>query len=80
MQYPNIYFWYNVYKNIASIGANSALGNRLLDAEAFGNKTALRKAIKASTPMGTAATLNLVAGPGLWDAQPAGGSSAVSPA
>lgn len=36
--------------------------------------------MEVATPMGTLANLNLVAGPGLWAAQPAGGSDSVTPA
>ena len=62
------------------IGNNNAVGNRLLDAEALSDTTKLRKAIEAATPSGTLANLNLVAGPGLWAAKPAGGSDSVTPA
>lgn len=62
------------------IGGNNAVGNRLLDKKALSNITALERAMKAATPSGTLANLNLVAGPGLWTAKPAGGSDAVTPA
>lgn len=49
-------------------------------AKALSNITALRNAISRSTPPLSAANLNLVSGPGLWAAKPAGGSDSVTPA
>lgn len=80
IQYPSLYAWYQATKNTAPIGKNSAVGNRLLDGKALSNVTALRAAIKKATPLGTLANLNVVAGPGLWAAKPAGGSISVTPA
>ncbi len=78
-QFKNLYDWYKVYKNTIPIGSNDAVGNRLLDAKALSNVTELRKAIEVATPVGTLANLNLVAGPGLWHAKPAGGNNSVGP-
>ena len=80
VQYPSLYAWYVANKNVAPIGKNNAVGNRLLDADALSNVTALRAAMKKATPVGTLANLNLVAGPGLWKAKPAGGTDSVTPA
>jgi hypothetical protein len=79
-QYPSLYAWYEVNKNTMPIGSNEAVGNRLLDGKALSNVTALRMAMEKATPAGTLANLNLVAGPGLWAAKPAGGSDSVTPA
>lgn len=78
--YPDLYSRYKIYKNTMPIGGNNAVGNRLLDAKALSDETRLREAIKVATPPGTVANLNFVAGPGTWDAQPAGGSDSVTPA
>jgi hypothetical protein len=80
IQYPNLYAWYLVNKNVAPIGNNLADGNRLLDGKALSNTTALRATMEKATPPGHIANLNLVAGPGLWAAKPAGGSDSVTPA
>lgn len=80
VQYPSLYTWYQANKNVAPIGGNSAVGNRLLDAKSLSNVTALRAAMQKATPSGTLANLNLVSGPGLRDALPAGGSDSVTPA
>lgn len=80
IEYPSLYAWYQNTKNTAPIGDNSAVGNRLLDNKALSNVTALRAAIQKATPSGTLANLNVVAGPGLWAAKPAGGSDSVTPA
>ena len=79
-QLPNLWSWYEAAKNEAAIGQNRAIGNRLLDAKALSNLTALRGAMQKATPSGTLANLNLVSGPGLRNAVPAGGSDSVTPA
>jgi hypothetical protein len=78
-QYASVYEFYEATKNTAPVGFNNAVGNRLLDGKALANVTALREAINKATPPGTLANLNLVAGPGLWAAKPAGGSVSVTP-
>lgn len=80
IQYPSLYAWYQDNKNKAPIGQNVAVGSRLLDAKALSNVTALRAAMQKATPSGMLANLNLVAGPGLRNAVPAGGSDSVTPA
>lgn len=80
VQYPSLYAWYQVNKNVARIGENNAVGNRPLDAKALSNVTALRAAMQKATPAGTLANLNLLSGPGLRNAVPAGGSNSVHPA
>ena len=80
VQYDSIFAWYQVNKNTAPIGGNEAVGNRLLDAKALSNITALREAMTISTPQGGLANVNLVAGPGLWKAKAAGGGDSVTPA
>jgi hypothetical protein len=79
-QYASLYAYYEAIKNVAPVGFNNAVGNRLLDKEALVNVTALRIAMKKATPPGTIGNLNLIAGPGLWSAKPAGGSDSVTPA
>lgn len=79
-QYSSVYEFYEAIKNTAPIGSNVAVGSRLLDGKALSNATALRAAMDQATPAGTVANLNLVAGPGLWAAEPAGGSVSVTPA
>ena len=79
-QYLSLFDWYQASKNVAPVGFNNAVGNRLLDGQALSNVTALRAAMSKATPPGTFANLNLVAGPGLWNAKPAGGSDSVTPA
>ena len=80
VQYPSLYAWYQVNKNEMPIGGNNAVGNRLLDGQALSNVTVLQAAMKKATPIGTLANLNIVAGPGMWAAKPAGGSDSVTPA
>ena len=80
VQYPTLYAWYQANKNTAPVGGNTAVGNQLLDAKALSDVGALRKAMKKATPKGTLANLNLVAGPGLWSARPAGGGNSATPA
>lgn len=79
-QLPSLYAWYETNKNTQPVGQNSAVGNRLLDAKALSNLTALRAAMERATPSGTLANLNLIAGPGLWVARPAGDNNSVTPA
>ena len=79
-EYPSFLAYYEATKNTDPIGFNERVGNRLLDGKALSNLTALRKAIEVATPAGTIANLNLIAGPGLWKAKPAGGSDSVTPA
>jgi hypothetical protein len=79
-QYHSVYSYYEAIKNVAPVGSNTAVGSRLLDEEALSNVTSLRSAMKKATPPGTIGNLNLIAGPGLWSAKPAGGSDSVTPA
>lgn len=79
-QYHSVFAYYEAIKNVAPVGNNIAVGNRLLDKEALANITALRIAMKKGTPAGSIGNLNLIAGPGLWAAKPAGGSDSVTPA
>ncbi|KAK3723035.1 hypothetical protein LTR37_002181 [Vermiconidia calcicola] len=80
VQYPSLYAWNLVNKSVGPIGKNNAIGNRLLDGKALSNVKELRAAMKKATPGGTISNLNLVAGPGLWAAEPAGGNASVTPA
>lgn len=63
------------------IGENVIIGNRLLDATALSLPLAeLEQAVRdASSPEGIL-NLNIIGGPGVWNAKPRGGSDSVSPA
>jgi hypothetical protein len=79
--YPSLYAWYEAHKNTDPVGADVALSSRLLSGEALGqNLSTIRTLLESSVPVATPVNLNLVAGPGTWHAEPAGGSDAVNPA
>lgn len=79
-QLSSVLALYNEVRNTAPVGTNAAVGNRLLDARALSNLTALRAAMQKATPSGTVANLNLISGPGLRNARPAGGDASINPA
>jgi hypothetical protein len=79
-QYANLYGWYQVNKNQQPVGYDNAIGSRLLGAQELSqNLTVIRKVLQDSIPLGGVANINIIAGPGVWNATPAGGSNSVNP-
>jgi hypothetical protein len=79
--YPDFWAWWNVNpQGSESAGGDILLGSRLLDETALSaNLTALKEAIKIAGSSGTLQPY-LVAGRGVQNAKPRGGSNAVNPA
>jgi hypothetical protein len=79
--YPDFWAWWNVNpQGSESAGGDILLGSRLLDENALSaNLTALKEAIKIAGSSGTLQPY-LVAGRGVQNAKPRGGSNAVNPA
>lgn len=62
-------------------GYDVLVGSRLLDADSLTkNQTAVIEAFETATPPGSSSQVHLVAGHGVRDAVPRGGSDAVNPA
>lgn len=83
--YPSTYadFWayYQVANGPLDAGHDQVLGSRLIDGDALTkNLTALKEAYKTATPPGETTSAYLVAGRGVMNAKPRGGSNAVNPA
>ncbi|KAI1122431.1 hypothetical protein F5Y10DRAFT_254122 [Nemania abortiva] len=74
--YPTFQSWFSVYYDKAAAGYNQYVGGRLLDEKAFSmNSSALGKVFMSATP-----SAYLVAGKGVRNAKPRGGSISVTPA
>ncbi|MCJ1361065.1 hypothetical protein MMC16_000162 [Acarospora aff. strigata] len=78
--FPDFYSWW-VTNPPGAVGTSGRLGSRLLGGEALtGNQTALKRALRLSTPTPNVLLGHLVAGKGVREAKPAGGEDAVHPA
>jgi hypothetical protein len=79
--WDDFYSWYAVNNGPLNAGFDAVVGSRLLSADSLtDNQTAVIEAFKAATPRGSSTEVNLVAGHGVRNAQPRGGSNAVNPA
>jgi len=80
--YPDFWDWYNPNNGpLTGAGGDVLVGSRLLDEKALSqNLTALKDALKIVTQTGPATGLYLVAGRGVANAKPRGGSNSVNPA
>jgi hypothetical protein len=78
--YPDFWDWYTIHNSpLTGAGVDTVLGSRLLDEKALSqNLTALKDALKIVTQ--PALGVNLVAGRGVANAKPRGGSNSVNPA
>jgi hypothetical protein len=77
----DFYSFYTVNNGPLNAGLDFIIGSRLLSTESLTeNQTAVIEAFKAATPPGTSTEVNLVAGHGVRNARPRGGSNAVNPA
>jgi hypothetical protein len=79
--YPDFWAWWNVNpQGSESAGGDILIGSRLLDEKALSaNLTALKEAIKIAGSSGTLQPY-LVAGRGVQNSKPRGGSNAINPA
>ncbi|KUJ23468.1 FAD-binding domain-containing protein [Mollisia scopiformis] len=78
--YPSFYAWYQENYDSSPVGYENVMGSRLLDEKALsGNTTATKVAFEKFTEGGIS-TAYLVAGKGVKEAVPRGGSNAVCPA
>jgi hypothetical protein len=79
--YPDFWAWYSVNNGPLGAGSDMVLGSRLLDEKALTQDlTALKDALKTSTPAGALTSMYLIAGKGVQNAKPRGGGNAVNPA
>lgn len=78
--HPSFGAWYEENYDPSPVGYGSVMGSRLLDTPALAaNATATKLALERFSAGGQA-TVYIVSGKGVWDAQPRGGSTAVNPA
>ncbi|KAB5560154.1 hypothetical protein GE09DRAFT_1172906 [Coniochaeta sp. 2T2.1] len=78
--YPTFLSWYNEHYDTTETGLDTYIGSRLLDRAALtANITASAEAFRRLSSGGVA-TAYLVSGPGVWNAEPRGGTNAVLPA
>lgn len=66
--------WFSLYYDQFTTGVDAYVGSRLLDADSLANSTAVGEAFRLSRP-----SPYLVAGQGVKNAKPRGGSNAVNP-
>ena len=88
-QFPTVYAYYQANKNQAPVGENDIITSRLLDGAALSkNVSLIREYVQTSLPTSAdsntdiippVVNINLISGPGLWKAVPAGGSDSVNP-
>lgn len=71
----------NATANAPGIGIDLINGNRLLDGNALSQpQSVLEEILKEATPPHQSININLISGPGVWNAQPAGGGNSINPA
>jgi len=76
--FPNLYALYEAYADPSTAGVDKVVGSWLLPPETLTENEGLGDALR--TFMGdSGARLYMVAGEGVWDAVPRGGSNAVNP-
>lgn len=79
--YADFWAYYQVANGPLDAGHDQILGSRLVDGDALTkNLTALKEAYRTATPPGAITSAYLVAGHGVMNAKPRGGSNAVNPA
>ena len=78
---PNLYNWWKVYYPAGAVAmVDSQLGSRLLDENALSTPLPeLANALQTAYPK-LVLLGNLVSGPGVWNAKPAGGLGSMTPA
>lgn len=78
--YPTFYSWYEENYDNSTAGYEMVMGSRLLDAPSLtNNATAVKEAFEVFSAAGQA-TVYMVAGKGVSEAQPRGGGNSVNPA
>lgn len=79
--WDDFYSFYTVNNGPLNAGFDFIIGSRLLSTESLtDNQTAVIEAFRAAAPPSSSTEVNLVAGHGVRNAQPRGGSNAVNPA
>lgn len=78
--YPSHYSWYEVNYDPSPVGYENLMSSRLLDAHALTNNATAVKLAMERFAEGGAATVFMVSGKGVHNAQPRGGGNAVLPA
>lgn len=78
-EYGSFLEWYDVYFDQGAAGVTLYLASRLLGREALGDEKKFRGALEESLVSAGGLTVHLIAGKGVRDAKPRGGSAAVNP-
>jgi hypothetical protein len=80
--YPDFYSWNKIFNGPQDAGYDLILGSRFLTPAQLKNKKGIIEAFKTYIPpiSGSASTLHLVSGKGVWGAKPRGGGNSVNPA
>ncbi|MCJ1335552.1 hypothetical protein MMC09_000824 [Bachmanniomyces sp. S44760] len=80
---PNYYDWWKAYYSTPGAAAttDSRIGNRFLDEKALTSPSieSLARTLRAAYPT-VGLLFNVVSGPGVWNAKPAGGPGSMTPA
>jgi hypothetical protein len=80
MDHPSFAAWYLDNYDASPVGYENVMGSRLLDVPALtANATATKQAFQKFS-LGGQATVYIVSGKGVWEAQPRGGGNAAHPA
>ena len=80
--YPDFYSWYLAAfpDSDFGVGTDGLVASRFLDANALSApQETLVQTLKESTPTPGYVSINMIAGPGLWNAVPSGGSDSIHP-
>lgn len=79
--YPDYYSWWSsAFSSDVGVGTDGLVANRLLDANALAvPQETWIQTLKEITPPESFVDINLIAGPGVWNAIPSGGSDSIHP-
>lgn len=80
-RYDNFYSWWFPNRDSGTYGDDILVGSRLIGGQSLAQPAdQVKAALKGATGSIGYANVNMVAGKGVWNAKPAGGSNAVNPA
>jgi hypothetical protein len=78
--HPSFYSWYQENYDSSITGHENVMGSRLIDGPALTRNSTATKLAFERFAAGGSATVYIVSGKGVWNAQPRGGGTAVCPA
>jgi hypothetical protein len=78
--YPDLYQWWQTSSSDIGVGGDFIIASRLVDNATLSQpQSVISQTLQEIIAPGEVANINLIAGPGLWHAVPAGGSDSIHP-